>query len=112
MEEQFTQVEKEAVAHVLFNLAQADYTNHATENECVKICLAELGFEDKEFVPMQRNELQAKVYETIRQMTKEKKRIFSRMMTQVSRSDGDFGSHERTLVIEILEMCDVPFVHK
>ena len=44
--------------------------------------------------------------------TKEKKRIFSRMMTQLSRSDTHFGPRERKFVKEILEMCEVPFVHK
>ena len=112
MEEQFTHAEQEAIAHVLYNLAQADFKEHRSENDCVKNCLTEIGFNDNNFVPIQQNELQAKAYETIKLMPKEKKRVFSRMMTQVSRSDGNFGPRERALVIEILEMCDVPFVHK
>lgn len=112
MEDLFTREEQEAVAHVLFNLAKADFSNHEMENECVNNCLAELGFDGKDFTPIQRNELQSQVYETIKLMSKDKKRIFSSMMTRVSRSDGNFGSREKALVIEILEMCDVPFVHK
>ena len=112
MEIEFTRVEQEAVAHVLLNLVKADCKSHDTENDCVKECLTELGFNDEDFVPMPQNELQKGVYETLKRMSKEKKRIFSRMMTRVSLSDGNFGPRERALVIEILEMCDVPFVHK
>ena len=112
MEEQFTKDEQEAIANVLINLARVDYASHQSENKCVESCLSEIGFEDDGFVPISKNELQSRAYDTIRKMSKEKKRIFSRMMTQVSRSDGNFGAHERALVIEVLEMCDVPFVHK
>ena len=34
------------------------------------------------------------------------------MMTQISRSDNHFGPRERKFVKEILEMCEIPFVHK
>lgn len=112
MEVQFSRDEQEAVAHVLFNLVKADFLSHNDENECLKQCLAELDFDDNDFIPIPQNELQKKVYDTLKNMTKEKKIVFSRMMTQVSRSDGNFGVHERALVIEILEMCDVPFVHR
>lgn len=112
MEVQFSRDEQEAVAHVLFNLVKADFSSCNDEDECLKQCLAELDFDDNGFIPIPQNELQKKVYDTLKNMTKEKKIVFSRMMTQVSRSDGNFGVHERALVIEILEMCDVPFVHK
>ena len=112
MEEKFSQEEQKAVASVLYNLAGADYQTHEGESECLKTCLAELAFEYKDFVPISRNELQHKAYETIKRMTKEKKRTFSRMMTQLSRSDSHFGPSERAFVKEILIMCDVPFVHK
>ena len=45
-------------------------------------------------------------------MSIEKKRTFSLMMTRLSRSDNHFGPRERKFVKEILEMCEVPFVHK
>ena len=53
-----------------------------------------------------------KAYETLRSMSEEKKRAFSLMMTRMSRSDTHFGPRERKFVKEILEMCEIPFVHK
>ena len=112
MEEKFTQEEKIAVASVLYNLAGADFRTQKGENECLKTCLKELEFEAKDFVPIPKNALQMKAYETLRRMSKDKKRTFSRMMTQLSRADGHFGPSEQAFVKEILIMCDVPFVHK
>ena len=112
MEEKFTQEEKIAVASVLYSLAGADFRTQKGESECLKACLKELEFEAKDFVPIPKNALQMRAYETIRRMTKEKKRTFSRMMTQLSRADGHFGPSEQAFVKEILIMCDVPFVHK
>lgn len=111
-EESFTDIEKNAIANVLYNLAYADFNTHEGEDECLKTCLAELGFDATGFVPIGRNMLQVKAYETLKLMTKEKKRIFSRMMTQISRADGHFGPREQAFVKEILVMCDVPFVHR
>ena len=112
MEEKFTQEEKRAVASVLYNLAGADFRTHVGEGECLKSCLAEMEFDLPDFDPIPRNELQKQAYETLKRMTKEKKRAFSRMMTRLSRSDGHFGSSEQAFVKEILIMCDVPFVHR
>jgi uncharacterized tellurite resistance protein B-like protein len=112
MGEKFTLEEQKAVASVLYNLADADFRTHEGENDCLKTCLKELEFDVLDFVPISRNELQKQAYETLKRMTKEKKRAFSRMMTQVSRSDGHFGPREQAFVKEILLMCDVPFVHK
>ena len=112
MEEKFTQEEKSAIANVLYNLVGADFRTHKGESECLKACLKELEFEAKDFVPIPKNALQMRAYETIRRMTKEKKRTFSRMMTQLSRADGHFGPSEQAFVKEILVMCDVPFVHR
>ena len=112
MEEKFTQEEKIAVANVLYNLAGADFQTHIGESDCLKSCLKELDFEAKDFVPIPKNALQMKAYETLRRMTKDKKRTFSRMMTQLSRADGHFGPREQAFVKEILIMCDVPFVHR
>lgn len=112
MEEKFTQEEKIAVANVLYNLAGADFQTHTGESDCLKACLTELDFESKDFVPIPKNALQMKAYETLRRMTKDKKRTFSRMMTQLSRADGHFGPSEQAFVKEILIMCDVPFVHR
>ena len=112
MEKSFTEIEKMAVANVLYNLIQADFQTKKGENECLKACLKELEFDATGFVPIARDQLPAQAYETLKYMTLEKKRIFSRMMTQISRSDTHFGSRERAFVREILEMCEVPFVHK
>ena len=112
MEEKFTQEEKIAVASVLFNLADADFQSHKSERECLEACLKELEFDTKGFAPIPKNELQKQAYETLKRMEIGKKRTFSRMMTQLSRSDNHFGSRERAFVMEILNMCDVPFVHK
>ena len=112
MDEKFTSEEKNAVASVLYNLADADYENHESERECLEACMKELEFDATGFVPIPRNEMQKRAYETLKRMTKEKKRSFSRMMTQLSRSDDHFGARERTFVMEILNMCEVPFVHK
>ena len=112
MEEKFSLEEQRAVANVLCNLVYADFNSREGEDECLTACLEELGFNDKGFVPIPRNELPMKVYETIRRMDKEKKRTFSRMMTRISRSDGHFGAREKAFVREILDMCEVPFVQK
>ena len=112
MEEQFTETEKMAVANVLFNLADADFQSHKEEKECLEECLIELDFNMKDFSPISKNELPMQTYETLRRMSMEKKRVFSRMMTRLSRSDNHFGARERAFVMEILEMCEVPFVHR
>ena len=112
MEEKFTLEEQRAVASVLYALTEADFRNRKGEDDCLKACLTELEFNQPGFVPIPRNELQKQAYETLKNMKKDKKRVFSRMMTQVSRSDGHFGPRERAFVKEILMMCDVPFVHR
>lgn len=112
MEEKFNKEEQTAVASVLCNLAGADFQKHEGETECLKACLADLGVDTVTFKPIPKNELQMKAYGILKRMDMEKKRTFSRMMTQISRSDGHFGSREQAFVKEILVMCDVPFVHK
>ena len=112
MEESFTEIEKTAIANVLYNLAYADFNNREVEDVCLESCLSELSFNASGFVPIERNMLQMKAYETLKRMSKEKKRIFSRMMTRLSRSDGHFGPREQAFVKEVLVMCDVPFVHR
>ncbi|MCR5658397.1 MAG: hypothetical protein K6G25_03635 [Bacteroidales bacterium] len=112
MDEKFTREEQTAIASVLYNLVGADFQTHEGENECLKDCLATMDFEAKDFKPIPKNELQMKAFETLKKMSKEKKHIFSRMMTQISRADGHFGFSEQTFVKEILVMCDIPFVHK
>ena len=101
-----------AVASVLSNLVFADYRQRRGEETCLKDCLDELGVDAEGFVAIPRNELPTKAYATIKQMSEEKKHVFSRMMTQISLSDSHFGPRERAFVREILEMCEVPFVHK
>ena len=112
MEVKFTDEEKVAVASVLYNLTHADFRSKNEERECLETCLKELDFDVTNFVPIPRNELQKMAYETLKLMPQEKKHVFSRMMTQVSRSDNHFGPRERAFVKEILEMCNVPFVHR
>ena len=112
MDAKFTIDEQKAVASVLYHLANADFRTHEGEDEYLKTTLEEIEFDLPDFVPIPRNELQKQAYETLKRMTKEKKRVFSRMMTRLSRSDGHFGSREQAFVKEILLMCDVPFVHK
>ena len=112
MEEKFTLEEQMAVANVLYNLADADFQSHEAERECLAACMKKLEFDATGFVPIEKNQLHVKAYEVIRRMTKGKKRAFSRMMTQLSRSDDHFGPRERAFVMEILDLCDVPFVHR
>ncbi len=112
MDKIFTQEEQIAVASVLYNLAGADYRTREGESEGLKACLDELGLDAYGFVPIHKNMLQMKAYETLKKMPMEKKRTFSRMMTQIARSDGHFGPREQAFVKEVLVMCDIPFVHK
>ena len=112
MEEKYSDEECVAIASVLCDLVYADYRQKQGESECLKSCLDELGLDTEGFVPIPRNELPTKAYATLRQMSEEKKHNFSRMMTQISRSDSHFGLRERKFVKEILEMCEIPFVHK
>lgn len=109
---EYSKQEQEAIVSVLYNLAHADYRRHDSENEVYFECLRELGFSDPDFKPYAKDALQSLAYETLKCMSKEKKHDFSLMMTRLSRSDGDFGVLERAMVIEILDMCDIPFVHK
>ena len=112
MDKKYTMEEKKAVASVLYNLAAADFRTRDAERECIASCLKELDFDATDFVPIQRNELPKQAYETLKRMPKEKKREFSRMMTQLSRSDDHLGPREQAFVKEILDYCEVPFVHK
>lgn len=112
MEEEFTAEEQTAIASVLYNLAGADFQTHEGESDCLKTCLAELDFDTNGFVPIPKNELPMKAYNTLKRMSKEKKLAFSHMMTEIARSDGRFGFREQAFVKEILSMCDIPFVHK
>ena len=112
MDEKFTQEEQTAVASVLYYLAGADYRNSRGEDDCLKACFDELGVEANGFVPVPKHEMRVRPFETLKKMPIEKKRIFSRMMTQIARSDGDFGPREQAFVREILDYCDVPFVQK
>ena len=112
MEDKFSKEEQTAIASVLYNLADADFQSHQSEKDCLEACMKELEFETENFVPIPKNELQKRAYDTLKRMSKEKKRSFSLMMTKLSRSDAHFGKRERDFVMEILNMCDVPFVHK
>ena len=112
MDEKYKPEEQKAIASVLYNLADADFRSHKEEKECLEACMKELEFDAADFVPIPKNELQNQAYETLKRMSKEKKRNFSRMMTRLSRSDDHFGYRERAFVMEILNMCEIPFVHK
>ena len=112
MDENYSNEERIAIASVLSNLVYADYSRKSGEEDSLKACFDELGLGFDGFVAIPRNELPTKAYATLKQMSQEKKRVFSRMMTQVSRSDSHFGLREQRFVKEILEMCEIPFVHK
>lgn len=112
MDEVFSQEEKMAVGSVLFNLVFADFRQCHGEVDCLKTCFDELGLAVVGFTPIPRNELPTKAYETLKSMSDEKKRAFSLMMTRISRSDSHFGPRERAFVKEILDYCEIPFVHK
>ena len=112
MDEKFTQEEQKAIASVLIGLAAADYRTRNAEREYIDACMKELEFDATDFVPFPKKELPQLTYGTLKQMSEEKKHVFSRMMTQLSRSDTHFGPRERKFVKEILEMCEIPFVHK
>ena len=112
MDEKFTKEEQVAIANVLYNLAAADYRDRKAERKYISECLEGMGFDTTGFVALPRNELPMKAYEALKQMSMEKKHAFSLMMTQLSRSDFHFGPRERKFVKEILEMCEIPFVHK
>ena len=53
MEEKFSLDEKNAIASVLFNLADADFQNHKGERECLEACMKELEFDATGFVPIE-----------------------------------------------------------
>lgn len=108
----FSENEKKAMVSVLCALAKADYRTHDTEHQTLRACLDEMGFHEEDYQPIPKAQLEVKAYETLRRMNKEKKRVFSLMMTKIARSDGNFGPLERAFVIEILDMCEIPFVHK
>lgn len=112
MDEKYTIEEKKSIASVLYNLAEADYRDRKAEQECIEACLKEIEFDSTNFVPTPRNELPRQAYGILKNMSLVKKRFFSLMMTRLSRSDTHFGPRERIFVKEILEMCDIPFVHK
>ena len=101
-----------AAASVLYHLIYADFRQKRGEEACLKACMDELGLATDGFVAIPRNELPTKASEILKLMSEEKKRTFSRMMTQMSRSDSHFGPREQKYVKEILDYCEVPFVHK
>ena len=112
MEEKFTRKEQETIASVLLALIKTDYRVLNHESQTLQECLDELGFHDESFQPYSKRELRLKAEEYLKPMSKDKKRVFSRMMTKIARSDGDFGPLERAFAVEILEMCDIPFIHR
>ena len=112
MDEKFTQEEQKAIASVLVGLAAADYRTRNAERECIDACMKELEFDATDFVPIPEKEWPLLTYGTLKRMSEGKKHVFSRMMTQLSRADTHFGPRERRFVKEILEMCEIPFVHK
>lgn len=111
MDQQFTQKEKEAMFSVLCVLVKADYRSRTDELGQLSAYAKELGI-DGSYQPIPKAQLEGLAYETLKRMSIEKKRVFSGMMTQIARSDGHFGPSERAFVIEILEMCEIPFVHR
>lgn len=109
---EYNKIEKEAIASVLHNLAHADFREHELENLEYKACLKDLDLSDGDFVPFPKEELQSRTFDILKHLPKEKKYDFSRMMTKIARSDGEFGILERKFVTEILDICDIPFVSR
>ena len=107
----FTEEEKKAIGSVLSVLMDTDYRSQYNENEELVKCYSELGIDASTFEPLPKERITL-VYGTIKAMDMDKKRLFSLMMTRLSRSDGHFGARERAFVTEILDICEVPFVHK
>ncbi len=108
---EFTEDEKLAVGSVLFLLSSADFRKQSSENEILAICYKELGIDVSTFEPLSKERI-VNFYGVIKAMDMEKKKAFSLMMTRISRSDGNFGTLERAFVAEVLDMCEVPFVHR
>ena len=108
---EFTEEEKKAVGSVLSVLVGTDYRNNLGENEELVRCYTEVGIDVQTFEPLPKERLNL-VYNTIKSMSMDKKRLFSLMMTRLSRADGHFGVRERAFVTDILDTCEVPFVHK
>ena len=112
MKEEFSPQEKEAVLSVLFVLVHADYRFQSDEHASLKQCVDSLGVDFETFIPIPQNQLEVRAYSTLRKLSKEKKREFARMITKIARSDGNFGPLERAYSLEIMEMCEIPFVHR
>lgn len=110
MNENFTPMEREAMASVLCLLTKADYRTHSDEHQALGECMRELEIDEASFVPLSETQLVPKAYETLKRMSKGKKRAFSQMITKIARSDGHFSPLEQAFVIEILDMCEIPFV--
>lgn len=112
MEEKFTRKEQESIISVLCILTKTDYRLHDNEHQALRECVEELEFTDESFQPYTKAQLGSNAYETLKRMSKSKKRVFSRMMTKIARSDGHFGPLEQAFVLEILETCEIPFIHR
>lgn len=112
MDVKYTKAQQEVIISVLCALLKADYRTHDAEQQCLQECVKELGFDDDSFEPFPPSQLKLKVLEVLAKMSKEQKKAFSLMMTKIARSDGHFGPLERAFAVEILDLCEIPFVHK
>lgn len=112
MKEEYTLEEKEAILSVLSTLMKVDYCVYREEHADFRQYMDELGVDFETFSPIPKNQLKIQVKEPLLKMSKAKKREFSSMMTKIARSDGNFGPLERAFVSEILDMCEIPFVHR
>lgn len=110
MKENFTPKEKEAIASVLYLLTKADYRTHDNEHQTLGECMSELELDEASFVPLTETQLVPRAYKTMKRMSKAKKRVFAQMITKTARSDGHFGPLEQAFLIELMEMCEIPFV--
>ena len=112
MDIKYTRAQQEVIISVLCALLKADYRTRDVEQQCLQECMKELGFDDDSFEPYSPGQLKVKVVEVLPQMSEEQKKAFSLMMTKIARSDGHFGPLERAFAVEILDLCEIPFVHK
>ncbi len=107
----YSQQEKEAMYSILCILVKTDYRTPEAEQELLARFARELDIAD-DFQPATKRQLRTTGYDMLSKMSKEKKRTFSLMMTETARADGHFGHLEQAFVTEVLDACEMPFIHR
>ncbi|MCR5013337.1 MAG: TerB family tellurite resistance protein [Bacteroidales bacterium] len=109
--ETFTQQEKEMMFSILSILVKTDYRTSEVEVQLLDGFAKELEISN-DFTPATIRQLRTTGFDMLAKMSKEKKRVFSRMMTETARADGHFGHSEQAFVTEVLDACEMPFIHR